>query len=35
MKAWRTLWNDARLGVLILEVLAILLDTEDDFERRQ
>ena len=35
MKAWRmfchaySLWNDARLGVLMLEVLAILLDTKD------
>ena len=35
MKEWRkfchvySLWNDARLGVLMLEVLAILLDTKD------
>ena len=35
VEAWRmfchaySLWNDARLGVLMLEVLAVLLDTED------
>ena len=35
VEAWRmfcyaySLWNDARLGVLMLEVLAVLLDTKD------